>query len=157
MSYMFSIFCKSRQKDLPRAVADFVLEGVYFQDEPRFEFESVGETGEEPSRLVLKYDELADPIVVDVIDNAEGIQDEVQEARDAAELAGPAHESVKHKLEGVQRVISLHVDRGQLSDEAWFMLDSLEAELARTCDGVVYAPDDGFYDKDLHLIARIGS
>ncbi len=40
-----------------------------------------------------------------------------------------------------------------LTDDAQELLHRIEAYLARTCDGIVQMPEDGFFDKSLHRIA----
>lgn len=35
------------------------------------------------------------------------------------------------------------------------MIDALEAHLARRCEGIIYAPDDGFFDADLNRLVAL--
>jgi hypothetical protein len=49
----------------------------------------------------------------------------------------------------------IEIDYSGLTDAAWEMLDCLEAYLAKKLSGIVYAPEDGFYDENLQPICKL--
>ena len=54
------------------------------------------------------------------------------------------------------RMFGIEIDRDYLTENAWAMLDALEAYLAGNLMGLVYAPEDGFYGSGLQLLHKIG-
>jgi len=62
-----------------------------------------------------------------------------------AELAA----DLRSRVAGTRQVVAFEILRESLTDEAWEMLDSLQAHIAKIRNGFVYAPDEGLYDADL--------
>jgi hypothetical protein len=60
------------------------------------------------------------------------------------------------KLTATKQVIAIEIDYSGLTDAAWEMLDCLEAYLAKNLSGIVYAPEDSFYDENLQPIYNLG-
>jgi hypothetical protein len=60
------------------------------------------------------------------------------------------------KLATTKQVIAIEIDYSGLTDAAWEMVDCLEAYLAKKLSGIVYAPEDGFYDENLQPIYNLG-
>jgi predicted nucleic acid-binding protein len=71
------------------------------------------------------------------------------------------HESndVEHLIKTVkesQEVIEIKINRLELSEDeyAWAMVDCIEAYIARESNGIIYATDDAFYDRNLQLMLK---
>jgi hypothetical protein len=161
MSYFIRIFCQSAQP-IPRYnIGQFILDGAYLDTQPEF----TPALNDVESRLLnwerfeIRYDVDQHPIIL-----MSNIGDNLFEA-ERAELIdliprlvdAPIQYGLIDNLMTAAQVIVIQLDRENLSDEAWEMLDALEAYLAETLAGLVYAPDDGFYGSGLELLYKIGS
>jgi predicted RNA binding protein YcfA (HicA-like mRNA interferase family) len=62
---------------------------------------------------------------------------------------------VVDKLATSKQIIAIEIDYFELTDAAWEMLDCLEAYLAKKLFGIVYAPEDGFYDEPLQPLYKL--
>ncbi len=160
MTYFIRIFCQSPQI-IPRYnIGQFILDGVYFDDQLEF----TPDLKETEARLAnwdsfhIGYLPDQRPIVLTC-----NVEDGLFEAeRDnlidlvPRLVTTPIQSELIDILMTASQVIIVELDRENLSDEAWEMLDSLEAYLAETLGGLVYAPDDGFYGNGLELLYKIG-
>ena len=48
-------------------------------------------------------------------------------------------------------MVEVQVDRTTMDQNAWAMLDALEADLMRSNNGLLYVDDEGIYGPDLKL------
>jgi hypothetical protein len=63
-------------------------------------------------------------------------------------------EGARRVLPSVVEVIGIVMDEETMTEEAWVMVDCLEAYFAREHAGLVYAPGDGVFDARLQPIHR---
>lgn len=61
-------------------------------------------------------------------------------------------DEVAEKLRSTAQVISFEVFPKRFDDDAWEVVDAMEASMARALDGLVVT-DDGVYDAQLRLLA----
>jgi len=159
MSYFLRIFGRSAQPITRREIADFIAAGSFFDDDLRFEPspDSPESAEENWTALNVQYDREKRPIrfernVGDVL-----LKEEVQELLFVLDKSRKtqAQQEVLRALQGAAQVISIEVNRESASEDCWEMLDAVEAFLAERCDGIVYAPDDGFFDKKLQPLYKL--
>ena len=160
MSYFIRIFCQSTQNLTRHEVQEFVVGGIHFDKHPVFipafldpdsmldhweQLDIIYEPGKQPVRVYRKVD---DRLFVD----------EIRELNDliAAVVPPDSQQSLRDAVNSARQVFAIEINREDLSEEAWSMLDSLEAYLTGTLNGLVYAPDDGFYGSGLELLYKIG-
>ncbi|MBI1280891.1 MAG: hypothetical protein GC179_22395 [Anaerolineaceae bacterium] len=160
MSYFIRIFCQSTQP-IPRYnIGQFILDGAFFVQQPEF----TPDLKEAKCRLVnwerfqIHCSPDQRPIVL--TRNAEDGLFEA-ECDNLVDLIprlvdSPIQHDLIDNLGTATQVIVIELDRENLSDEAWEMLDALEAYLAETLGGLIYAPDDGFYGSSFELLYKIG-
>jgi len=134
MSYSIFVFCSSDCSVAPNELAEFIREGVYFDPHPRFETE--------PDRLVVHYDRERRPFSIErtTVDRAD-----LELALDLL----PAGDPLIDRLEQARCAYRIRVERETITDEAWFAVDSIEAHLARECNGLIFAPGDAIFDENL--------
>jgi|SRR6187399_414287 len=138
-------------------LAEFIDEGAHF-DEVTIALPS-GDVGEPYVAQVL-YDGDRPPIRIEMCSAPQrlALVREVSELLDRVpEDAEVNAESVDHArgtLPSMRQILRLVVDRETLTEEAWEMLDCLEAYLASKYSGLVYAPGDGLFDAKLQPIVR---
>ncbi|MGH9278013.1 MAG: hypothetical protein ACRD12_07890 [Acidimicrobiales bacterium] len=152
------VFGRSPQGATLGEVAGFVRDGGYFDEEPTFDpadaLERMADAGW--AALEIRYEPAPPPVVVWRSEEGGAVASEVDEA--LARLAGAGEGSnaaaLRARLRAATVVFGLEVSADTVSDEVWAMLDALAGYVARRSDGVVYAPDDGFFDADLQLLVR---
>jgi hypothetical protein len=154
MTYFLRVFCRSSRAITRREIARFIVEGYFFDEKPSFEPSPESEAGldENWRRFDIHYHPEKRPVILfkDVAEKM--LQGEIKEILE--ELAPPpVPEVVVKALHASQQVIAIEIDQLHLTDDAWEMVDILEAFLARELDGIIYAPDDGFFDKKLRRIS----
>jgi hypothetical protein len=146
--YQIWIFCRAKPAPVS-AIAEFIEEGVYFDTDPDLALEdSLLRVQYAPDRAPVVIRGLADPAAV------EAAKARAREAlRSAEEEPEPAADA-RSSLDAATAAVAVEINRDNLTDEAWFMVDSVEACIAATCQGLVWAPGDGFYDASLQLVVQ---
>jgi hypothetical protein len=95
-------------------------------------------------------------VIVSNTGPGELFHEELAEIREELQGIPPrAAEGLRAHLADTKRIFAIEVDQPNLSEEAWEMVDALERFLAARCDGIMYAPDDGFFDPSLERIASV--
>ena len=158
MSYYLRVLCKSATPVLRSGIIAFVREGVYFEAEPEFAFSAQdgGENAPEWDILKIYYDPQKRPITLTNTGENILLREELRELREATSEIEPGSEArVLQHLDATRRIIAIEIDPESLSESAWAMLDCLQSFLASRLDGMIFAPDEGYYDAALQLVARI--
>jgi hypothetical protein len=159
MSYFLRIFGRSSQPLTRREIASFISAGSFFDLEPRFEPppEAPESAEENWTVLTLHYDTEKRPVRFERNVGDALLKEEVQELLFVLNRSKPTHaqREVLETIQAATQVISIEVKRETASEDCWEMLDAVEAFLAERCDGVIYAPDDGFFDKSLQPLYRL--
>ena len=156
MSDFIRVFCRLPEQIPSENIEEFVDEGAYFDETPAIEVERRAADGSWES-IAIRYDPSRRPIILwcNVDDGLlrEEVDEILEELRNEPLDAPPAR--IADRLRSSTVAYAFEVDAEGLGDEAWAMVDSLEAHLARECDGIVYAPGDGFFDAELRPILSL--
>jgi len=159
MSYFLYIFCRSQSPINRQEITEFIEEGVYFDEDPRYEPPAqFGENqGDNWDSFKLYYQDDKKPVTFYRNAQDESLRYEIEEAVDEVEVSGKAsqEQSLIRHLEACQQLITVEIDRSDLIEDAWDSINNLERHLAKEYGGVIYAPDDGFYDNNLRLILSL--
>ncbi|OLB81730.1 MAG: hypothetical protein AUI14_02500 [Actinobacteria bacterium 13_2_20CM_2_71_6] len=149
MSQFHNIFCRSADPFSRADLAVFVSESWYGDGDPRFEpgRDDVADW----DRLTVTLPGVARPLLFLHDTRPEDVQEMVQEA--VEKLGGKAQSVLDHLRETVQ-MIGVELSPTAMTEDAWEMLDIVQAKICRRLDGIVFAPD-GVYDKDLQLIVAV--
>ena len=156
MSTFVRVFCRRPSSITQADVAEFIRDGIFFGQpltfEPSDAPERVGQADWE--NLSISYDRERRPIIVWRHSRGAILASDIAEALEVLSSAdAPGVSDLVERLQNSSVVYAFEVSEDSLSGDAWTMLDALEAHLARTCDGIVHAPGDGFFDADLRPIA----
>jgi hypothetical protein len=147
------IYVMLRDGSVPsgKEIAAFVDDGVYFDADPIFAPPLSDLKRDEPlDTLTVVWDLDRPAILARWMTKAECHQI-IEEVNDALqESEGPNIWSASDVTGAVQ----LLFDEETMTEDSWFMLDSLEAYIARSHNGLVYAPGDGLFDSALQPIYR---
>ncbi len=144
MSDFVRVLCRSPGVIMRSQITEFITEGVYF-DAPRFE--AIPSIIEHDWRtLTIFYQPEKRPIVLH-----KSVGDTLMHA-EIAEMSREMSEGLRRRLQETVQTIAIEINSSSLTEEAWQMLDSLEASLARSYDGVIFVDGEGFYDAALQKI-----
>jgi hypothetical protein len=160
MSYFIRIFGQSSESLSRRDIQEFIVGGLHFDRAPVFipAFLDPDSMLEEWQNLIIIYE--PDTPTINLMRH---VGDSVFDAERDALIAlindrvpAELQPDLRQTINACNQVIVIEIDREYLSEDAWAMLDALEAYLAGNLMGLVYAPDDGLYGSGLQLLHKIG-
>ncbi|MBD2014992.1 hypothetical protein H6F96_13560 [Microcoleus sp. FACHB-53] len=161
MNYSLRVFCQSPQLVPSNEITDFIRDGWYFDEPPKFEVQPSAEAQDEThwKFITVHYQEDKPPVRIALNLNDQLLASEIEETIEVIRKSGKLNQqqNLIEKLAASKQVIAIEIDYLGLTDAAWEMLDCLEAYLAKKLAGIVYAPEDGFYDEDLQPIYKLGT
>jgi hypothetical protein len=159
MSYFLRVFCQSPQLVPSNEITDFIRDGWYFDEPPNFEVQPSAEAEDEThwKFITIHYQEDKRPVRIELNLNDQLLQQEIEEVIEVIRKSGKLNQQQNfvEKPAASKQVIAIEIDYLGLTDAAWEMLDCLEAYLAKKLSGIVYAPEDGFYDENLQPIYKL--
>ncbi|MCA1992914.1 MAG: hypothetical protein LDL41_12895 [Coleofasciculus sp. S288] len=159
MSYFLRIFCQNPQSVPSNEITDFIRDGWYFDEPPNFEVQPSTEAEDEThwKCITIHYQPDKRPVRIELTLNDQLLQQEIEETIEAIRQSGQLNQqqNLVEKLAASKQIIAIENDYLGLTDAAWEMLDSLEAYLAQKLSGIIYAPDDGFYNEELQPIYKL--
>ena len=150
----------TRAAELSRQdIAEFIEEGCYL-DSPTFAPDSGSDAATELEWNLLEVFETPGSTPVrlhrECADRVALTVDIVVGTCDERGVVLPA--ALDAQLQATRQVYVVEFDRGSgLSDDAWEMLPSVQAFLARRCNGLVFTSEDGIYSADLSLLVDFRS
>jgi len=158
MSYRLHVFLRSREPVTRHAIAGFIKDGVFFNGSVSVEPPPSLPQSREPGwdAMLIRYDIRKRPIVVRRVAAPDAVDDEVSDVLAWIEAAPPSQRLTDsaQKIVQTRQVLSFEVDRQELPEEAWHMLDALEAWLAQSHHGLIWAEDEGIFDENLQPLLR---
>jgi hypothetical protein len=161
MSYFLRVFCQSPQLVPSNEITDFIRDGCYFDEPPNFEVQPSAEAQDEThwKFITVHYQTNKRSVRIELNINDQLLQQEIEERIEVIRKSGQLNpqQNLIEKLAASKQVIAIEIDYSGLTDAAWEMLDCLEAYLAKKLSGIVYAPEDGFYDANLQPIYKLGT
>jgi hypothetical protein len=137
-----------------KEIADFINDGLYFEQDPIYDpVPSIGTLGS----LSVRYEPGRPPIVIERLegDESRGAIDEALDATYRARVTTGYAEELREWIRHTSNTIRFEIDRDTLTEDAWTMLDALEAHLMKRRSGLLYAYEDGFYNQELKAVASI--
>jgi hypothetical protein len=153
MSYFMYIFCESGEPVGLPDIVEFINDGMFFDELPVCTPDSTGGLG----RLVIHYEKGRQPITVKRVqpNEEESLKGETVDATYRAHTDEREKADLRQRVESARQIICLQLDREDITENAWAMLDCLENHLIKNRKGVLYAYGDGFYGPGLKLIASL--
>jgi len=158
MSYFIRIFCTTECSTSRAEFIEFIEEGVYFDDEFKFDLSLDSPEAKDPdwNILTVNYNANLRPVIFE-----RNIHDDLQKEEIdeflfilSASRETKGHKIVKQHLESTVLTFSIDIKQESLTEDCWDMLASLESYLCKKCNGLIYAPDDGFYNSKLKRIYK---
>jgi hypothetical protein len=152
MSYHIRVLCQAGGNLTRTEIINFIIEGAYFASPLFIPGPSSGEiTNAIWDSLEIIYDQSKRPIIISRLVNSEAANETAELLRQiyALPISKSAALLITRQLQASCMVISIELDPVGISEGAWLMIDCLESYLARKFIGIIYAPDDGYYNADL--------
>jgi hypothetical protein len=148
MSQYFRILCASDNFSDAKEISDFVRDGFYFDCDPQ-----ITVFGSDPwNRIEIQYDKSRRPIIVHKTVNGHLLKDELKEIKNATRKM---QSEIENHLDRTSTIFAIEVNRLNVTEEAWKMLDGLDSFIASRCGGIIYIPEEGFYNAELKLVQSI--
>jgi hypothetical protein len=148
MNFSVYLLCQSDAPVSRSEVASFIEDGSYFDTPTTYEPALVGDLGDLTIRYAsgrsIRLTRLRD-------DDREGVIAEACESVDSAPITHNLAERLRDHLGRTKSVIDIEVDRASIDENAWAMLDALEADILRSRQGLLYVYGEGIYGPDLKL------
>ena len=161
MSYFLRVFCQSAQLLSSQEISEFIQNGCFFDEMPPLKVHpDVANTSESDWQSIhVHYQNGKRPIIIQRNVNDRLLKQEIQEITDNFNSRPGLSDrtNIIQYLSNTQQIIGLEIYFNGLTDAGWEMLDCLEAYLASKLTGIIYAPDDGFYDEKLQPIWRLNA
>lgn len=159
MSYFLRVFCQSAELLPSQEIAEFIQNGYFFDEMPRFTVNhDVANTSENAWQSIhINYQNGKRPIIIQRNVSDRLLQQEIQEITKNLNYSPEViqnNQIIQH-LCNTKQIIAFEIDFNGLTDAGWEMLDCLEAYLASKLTGIIYAPDDGFYNEQLQPILSL--
>ena len=152
MSFSFHLLFSVDRPIARKDIAEFVRDGSYFDEPVAYEPSTQGELGE----LTIKYAPNRSIRLRRLDrDNNEEIFEEAIESLDRASIPAERREWLRKRLAETKTMVEIQVDRTTMDQNAWAMLDALEADLMRSNKGLLYVYDEGIYGPDLKLSPEV--
>ncbi len=154
MSYTLRIFCKKDNCVSSTELIEFVKNGYFFSEQPNFK---VDKKNDFDYRLTIIYDKEKVPVIIKgATNNEEGMKD-LSEIKFVLNISKKSKKKVdiSERMESVKFIFSIEIIQEQISDDCWEMLDSTEAMLMRKCDGILFSPENEFFDASLKRIYKL--
>lgn len=156
MSDFIRIICDSTEPVSSSEITGFIVEGIYFDETPRFDppQEAANASPAGWQTLAVYYQAEKRPVLFHKSVNDQLMREEINEIveEELADKHATAAETLRRRLSRCYQTLAIEINPTSLTEEAWEMLDSIEAYLAKKYQGVIYVPDDGFFDESLQRI-----
>jgi hypothetical protein len=153
MNYAIRIFCRAETDVTLSEVAEAVTEGGFLDEDPHFKPDPKSAEGASPQwqSLEVMWSSSKQPIIFRQDLRNDALREEIARLMFILEVSrkSEARQRVVDHLQNTVRMFSIEVQREEMTDATWAMLDAVEARLAKKCDGIVFTKDEGFFDKNL--------
>jgi|GEM_PF-5140036 len=160
MSY-FYIFCQSKISVSSGDLIGFIQDGIFFEEKPQFVTESNPDTSAflDWKAISVAYDPDHKPIIFANHEDDELFKKITSEllfilSHPGMQISTTQQKILKMIKETIQ-IFTIQLEREDVTEDAWEMLDCIESYIAEKCDGLIYAPDDFFYDARLKKIYHL--
>ena len=156
MSYFLRVFCQSTQLLPSNEITNFIENWCFFDETPIFHlYQGTGDRGETDwQSIAVHYQTGKRPVIIERNVSDQLLQQEISQILEILKSSGDLNKTTYliSTVAASKQVIAIEIDPVGLTDAAWEMLDCLEAHLASSLAGIIYAPDQGFYDCNLQSI-----
>lgn len=147
MSQFHNIFCASDAPISRRDIAEYAVDGWYGDGEPMFSPDPSDDDDAGWASMQMRLPGVAKPVIfqhdVDAATISELVAEAIAEHRVTEETAG--------RLRASRQIIGIELFPETLDDDAWELLDQIQAFTATRLNGILVTAD-GVYDNNLqHL------
>jgi hypothetical protein len=154
MSYFVRIFSPNSSRIAPEEIRGFIEEGEYFDQDPALELRKRDDADWE---LEIRYEEGREPVIISTRPDDEGSRSEIRDIKSILEVSRESKkkELIAQLMESVAIVYTTRINREQITEECWVMLDNIWSMMMRKCDGFLFTPENEFFDSNLKKIYKL--
>src|SRR5215469_11041230 len=159
MNYIIRIFFRSSSPISLREVIEAAEEGEFLFEDPKFD----PNPDVQPTDIMawtslkLTWDSRKDPIVFRNHYEDDELRKEIRELSHILSISRPSKpaQRVTDHLKQTVRMLEIEMNRDELTDEAWVMLDAIESGLAKKYDGIISTQEGAFFDQNLKRLYKL--
>lgn len=157
------IFCRSASALPRRAIAEFIVDGAWFDPDPHFDppLQSLLATDSDWSTLTMRYANKRPPILFVRELSKAGLLDAVTDLQWVLDRSRPSTglDRLGDHLKATLQLFSIRFEDGSLREDTREMLPAVGAFIAKALDGIVEVPQQGrsnaFYDSEFRRFYRL--
>jgi hypothetical protein len=159
MAYTIRMFFRSSTPVSLLEITEIAKDGMYFDEDPRFDPDPNGENVDALNwtSLTIIWSAEKKPVLFRNHYQGDEIRQEIGRLTHILGISKKtkAGQRVTDHLREAVRMLAIEMNREEISDEAWAMLDAIEAHLAKKYDGIIFTQEGAFFDKDLKRFYRL--
>lgn len=154
MNYFLRIFCREKAGLPPEDVIAFIKDGFFFEGEPTISLQKENGSNWE---IRITYDKEMDPVIISTADNDPESRKKIDEIKFILDISkqSEAKKLISNIIDSVGPAYTIQINQDQITDDCWEMLDSVEAMLLRSCNGILYTSDNEFFDEKLKKMYKL--
>jgi hypothetical protein len=153
MSKSVLIFCKNSGNFTSEEVIEFIKDGCYFEEDPKF-------SCPDENQIIIQYDLNFRPIIIESVLNSETIEEMKHETCEnilsqILQASSACKEELKNTIVSElimsKAIFLIDFSDGELSEDCWDMMASVESFIAKKNNGLIIA-EEGVYNSNLEKI-----
>ena len=154
MKYYLRIFCRESVPLSPEEVIEFIKDGFFFEPKPQITLQKENDRN---WKIKIVYDKERDPVVISTYLDDKESKKEIEEIKFVLNISKESKkkEMISTIISSTNTVYVLQINQDQITDDCWEMLDSVEAMLIGSCNGILFTSDNEFFDQKLQKIYKL--
>jgi hypothetical protein len=154
MKYYLKVFCRNNENISPETIVEFIHDGFFFESEPDMK---VKKQDANNWSLQISYANDKDPVIISKSSDDRSSKKDIEEIKFVldASKASEKKDLLLRRMNSVSQAFTIQINQEQITDDCWEMLDSVEAMLLKSCDGILYTSDNEFFDERLKKIYKL--
>ncbi|HYJ38797.1 MAG TPA: hypothetical protein VEV87_09280 [Chitinophagaceae bacterium] len=154
MKYFLKVFCQNNEILSPESIIDFIEDGFFFDEKPEIK---LNKTDDLNWTMLIVYDKQKDPVILSKSTDDNASKKDIEEIKFVLNIskASKKKDLISERVNTISQVYNLQINQDQITDDCWEMLDSVEAMLMKSCDGMLFTSDNEFFDDRLKKIYKL--
>lgn len=152
--YLMWIFCHKCEAILPESVVSYIKDGSLLKGTPEIIIDKAGNSN---WTIAITYEVGKAPILISTSDPDIVGEERIRQMKFVLELSkvNATKKRIETFLNNVCRIYTITINRLELSDDCWEMLDIVQGMLISECKGLLLTGDNEFFGEGLKKIYKI--
>lgn len=159
MKYAIRIFFRADNAISLRDITEIAEDGKYLDEDPKFDSPPHPADADviEWKFLTMTWKSDKDPIVFRNHYQDDELRNEVVRLTHILKISRKTKpgQRVADHLQQTVRMLVIEMNRDEMIDEVWVMLDAIEAHLARRYQGIIFTQEGAFFDQNLKRFYKL--